>query len=349
MKKIKHDILVEFMMASLLKIGLSREYAQNIVLGLIHASLRGVDSHGIRLLPHYIKGFQGGRLNVKPNYRLKKQFPAAGQFDADHAQGHDAGINAMKSAIEMAHENGVGFVSCANSSHCGALSYFALEAAKKDMIGIAMTHATPKMKSANGVKAFFGTNPICFAAPLRDEGPFCYDSAPTPYSFNKVRQHREMDKELPTNIGADENGIMTQNPHLTTQLLPIGDYKGFGLSMVVDIFCSLLTNMPFGNNISNMFEDPFSEKRYLGHVFGAIRIDSFEAVSSFKSRLQNMVNDLRNEPRANIDVRIYAPGDPEKHMAENRMKDGIPVPENVLKAFDDLAKKLNVDKIEYAE
>ncbi|MFY0592620.1 Ldh family oxidoreductase [Roseivirga sp.] len=343
MKNIKHTALLDFLNRSLQKVGVGESYAKNIATGLVHASLRGVDSHGVRLLPHYIKGFQGGRLNLNPNYQLKQLFPAAAQFDADHAQGHDAGINAMNHAIDLADENGIGFVSCTNSSHCGALSYFALEAAKKDMIGIAMTHATPKMKSANGVRAFFGTNPICFAAPLSDESPMCYDSAPTPFSFNKVRQHRESGTQLPPYIGADDEGEMTQDPHLTTQLLPIGDYKGFGLSMMVDIFCSLLTNMPYGKNISNMFEDPFSEKRYLGHFFGAIRIDSFEKVDSFKSRLQNMIKDLRSEPRANENVPIYAPGDPEKLMSEKRVEEGVPTPDNVLESFNELATSLNVE------
>jgi LDH2 family malate/lactate/ureidoglycolate dehydrogenase len=343
MNRVDAKAVNDFLVEGFVSIGLEHDYAKVIADGLIHASLRGVDSHGVRLFPHYIESFKQGRLNVNPDYKISKKYNIAGTMDADHAQGHAAGFKAIHIAIQMAEENGIGFVSCKNSSHCGALSYFALEASKYDMIGIAMTHATPKMKTPNSNRAFFGTNPICIAAPMKDEGPLCYDSAPTLFSFNKVRQYREQKKELPENVGADIDGLMTNDPILATQLLPIGDYKGFGLSMVVDMFCSLLSSMPFGNDVSNMFDDNLSEKRFLGQFYGAIKIDAFENPDKFKMRLQSMVDKVRQEPKLELDKPIYVPGDPEKHYFQDRIKNGIPLEEAVLKSFESMASSLKIE------
>jgi LDH2 family malate/lactate/ureidoglycolate dehydrogenase len=206
-----------------LKAGVEESSAKLTARGLWFASLRGVDSHGLRLIPHYLKAVQDGRINPHPGFRFERTSASTGRLDADHGFGHAAGIRAMHHAIDLAREAGSGQVVVRNSSHCGAMAYFALEACKQDMIGTAYTHGTPKMRTPNATTKFLGTNPVCVAAPMASEGPFCYDGATTQMSANKIRVYGEHGLELPTLCGADEHGKETRVPGEVVQLLPIGE------------------------------------------------------------------------------------------------------------------------------
>lgn len=311
-----------------------------VVDGLVWASLRGIDSHGIRLLPHYVAGVEAGRLSPHPNMRFEQIATATGTLDADHTFGHAAGVEAMNRAIDLAQGSGIGAVSVRNSSHCGALSYFGHIAAEQDMIGMIFTHATARVKTPGSSRAFFGNNPICLVAPMRDEAPFCFDTATTGITFNAVKAAGAAGENLPPGMVADAKGNETTDPSMAEQLLPIGDYKGFGLSMMVDILSAVLSGMPNGNNVSNMFGKPMSKKRNLGHFFCALRIDAFRDVNEFKADLQDMANRVRNEPMSNPESRPpMVPGDPEKQSWRTRFEAGIPVPQQVMHEIYDLLEK----------
>lgn len=335
--------LNRFIRSVLLKTGVREDVAGYVAEGLVQTSLRGVDSHGIRLLPHYLSGVKNGRINPIPNYKFARTSPSTGRFDADHTFGHAAGIEAARKAVEIAREVGTGHVAVYNSTHFGAAAYYTLEIARNDMIGIAFTHADSLLKTYAGKRAFLGTNPISFAAPCKDEEPFCLDMATSAITFNKVKQLREQKFPAPQGVGANNEGIETTDPDEITMLLPIGGYKGYGLSMVVEILCSLLTGMPYGPNISSMFKAPMNQKRFLGHFVSAIRIDCFQDVNSFKERLSRLMNELRNEPPLDKKVPVQVAGDPEKRATETRRKDGIPVKETEFKAFEALAKEYGIE------
>ncbi len=317
--------------------------AKTTVEGLVHASLRGVDSHGVRLFFHYLAGLKSGRLNPNPNFVFEQTSESTGILDADHTFGHAAGIKAMQLSIELAKKAGSAHIAVKNSSHCGALAYFALEACKHDMIGVAYTHATSRLKSANGQREFFGNNPICFTAPMKDEEPFCYDGANSVITFNEVRRYKDLGLELPYGVVADKYGNITTDPSQAEQLISIGDYKGFGLSMIVDILCGLLTGMPVGRDVSKMFgdEEVLKNKRYLGQFYSSYKIDSFISKESFKERLQNLANTLRNEPSLE-GVSVMVPGDPEKKIEAKRAVEGIPMPKEDYKKFQNLANEFSL-------
>lgn len=325
--------------------GVDDEVADTTARGLWKASIRGVDSHGIRLLPHYLDELEGGRINPDPEFQFDRTAQSIGRFDADHTYGIAAGKRAMEHAIEIAAETGAGHVSVRNSSHCGSMAYFGLMAAQNEMMGYATTHGTANTKTPGSNRPFFGNNPICITAPMRDEGPFCFDAAVTPISFNKVKQHRDTGEPLPDGAAADETGQETNDPHAATQLQYIGGYKGFGLAMSNDILNGLLSGMPVGQEISSMFDDPLSKRRRLGHYFSAINIDAFVDRDEFKRRLQELADKVRDEPRINDDVPVQVPGDPEKEAERDRTENGIPIPQHDLERFDAISDELNVTPI----
>ncbi|MDG2169132.1 MAG: Ldh family oxidoreductase [Opitutales bacterium] len=332
-----------FVEAVLLKSEVEEQAAKVTARGLWQTSLRGVDSHGIRLLLHYIQGVRGGRVNPQAHIQFEKTSATTGRVDADHGFGHAAGMLAMKNAIEMARESGSGQVAVANSNHCGSMAYFALEAAKNDMIGTAYTNASPNMRSANATTRFFGTNPICMAAPMSREGPFCYDGATTMVALNKIRNMGDQGQDIPNGWGADSKGKDTTDPAAVSQLLPMGDYKGFGLAMIVDILCGVMTGMPTGDQVTDMFRDSNSEKRHLGHFFTATRIDAFQEASQFKDRLQELADRIRQQPRQDEDTPVMIPGDSEKASEADRKEFGMPINEAILSDFRKLAEELDLE------
>jgi LDH2 family malate/lactate/ureidoglycolate dehydrogenase len=342
-KLIPSEKINELIKKILFKVGVRDDVLCNVAEGLIQASLRGIDSHGIRLLPHYVKGVEAGRINPNPNFSFKKTSISTGKLDGDHTFGHAAGVEGMNKAIELAKEAGTGHVAVYNSSHFGVAAFFAFLAAKQDMIGMSFTNATPHVLTADSNRAFFGNNPICFVAPCEGEEPFCLDMATSAITFNKVLQFMQEGISLPPNTVADANGNPTTDPESAKYLLPIGDYKGYGLSMMVDVLCSLLSGMPGGANVSEMYSGKMGERRRLGHYFVALRIDCFEEISVFKKRMAEMLKALRSEPRRDKDIPVQVPGDPEKKIATIRLKQGIPIPRKVLGDFSQISKEYNVD------
>lgn len=331
-----------FIKEVLLKAGARKDIAGHVTEGLVQTSLRGVDSHGIRLLPHYIAALKAGRINPDPVYCFKKTSASTGILDGDHTFGHAAGMEAAKKAIELAEEGGTGHIAVCNSTHFGAAAFYSLEIAKHDMIGLSFTHADSLMKTYAGKRAFLGTNPISFTAPIEGEEPLCLDMATTLFNFNKVKQLREHKRPAPEGVGADEEGLDTTDPEKISMLLPIGGYKGYGLSLMVEVLCGILTGMPYGPHIPSMFKAPLGQKRNLGHFICAMRIDCFQDKRIFKKRMSEMVGELRNEPPLDKDTPVQVAGDPENKKAAIRTREGIPLSSAEYGAFKRLSEEYGV-------
>ncbi|MFZ5775053.1 MAG: Ldh family oxidoreductase [Thermodesulfobacteriota bacterium] len=309
---------------ALLKENVDAQVAEEVAEGLVSTSLRGVDSHGVRLIHHYLAGIRSGRINPRPKYKVEKRMPTTAVLDADDTFGHAAGMEATRVALAMAKEYGCGNVAVKNSTHFGAAAYYAIEIANHDMIGMSFTHADSLIIPTNGKKSFLGNNPVCFAAPMEGEEPLCFDMATSKITFNAVRRLRETGGTAPENVGTNKDGIPTTNPHEIAMLLPVGGHKGYGLSLMVEILCSTLTGMPFGPHISKMFEN-LEQKRYLGHYVSALNIAGFLDPTAFRQRLSLMASELRNEPRLDEAKPVMVAGDPEKHAFVARSREGIPM------------------------
>lgn len=343
--RVYENEVYRFVKQALISAGVENQVSELTAEGLVSASLRGIDSHGIRLLPHYLKELESGRINPNPDYEFNQTASAVGQFDADDTYGIAAGMQAMEHAMELADDAGAGHISVRNSSHNGMMAYFSLAAANEGHIGLSTTHTSSNTRPPNSTRPFFGSNPICVAAPMLDEAPFCFDAATSAFTFNQVRKSRDTGEPLPPNVAAAADGSETRNPDDAEQLLPLGGYKGFGLSMVVEILNGLLSGMPVGRDVSEMYGDSISEPRQLGHYYSVLRIDAFVDPDDFKRRLQNLAEEVRNEPRLNEDRPNMIPGDPEKSARKQRKEHGIPVPKHDLDRFKDIAEMYDVEPL----
>ncbi len=312
-----------------------------VATGLCETSLRGVDSHGIRLLPHYVRSAQKGRKNPRPTMRFTATFPAFGLLDADNAFGHAAGMKAMDHATTMAETLGIGAVSVANSSHPGAMASFALRAARQGYIGMAFTHADALTRSHGGTRAYFGTNPVCLAAPREEDEPFCLDMASTAIAWNQLVRHRTSALPLPEGVAADAEGEETTDAAAATCLLPIGGYKGFGIAAMVEILCGVLSGMAVGRAIPAMFTTPMERPRRLGQFYIAIRCDVAGPADDFRKRLQTMTDEVRREPAAK-DGEVLLAGDPQIRETAKRREQGIPLDGEISAGLSALAEEFNV-------
>jgi len=302
-------------------------FTQNAVArGLVETSLRGVDSHGLRLLPHYLRSAKCGRKNPTPNFSIKTLFPSILSLDADNAFGHAAGFYSIDKAIEVAKSQGVCAVSVFNSSHPGAMASFALEAARKGYACFAFTNADSLLISSNGRRPFFGTNPICFAAPRGEEyDQFCLDMAPTFISWNKLKALRLEDIPLPSGVAADSDGLEVTDGWMASSLFPIGDYKGYGLAAMVEILCGVLTGGGWGRGLPAMFEAPMNQGRHLSQFYLVMRVDISGSLDQFKARMIRLAQEISDEPSRDSNAKVLLPNDIEIRTYKVRSNTGIPL------------------------
>jgi ureidoglycolate dehydrogenase (NAD+) len=315
--------------------GVDRTSVEHVTASLLQTSLRGVDSHGIQLFPHYIRAARAGRINGSPHIDIQSRGASTATLDADHAFGHRSGAEAIDHAIALASSTGVGVVSVRNSSHFGAAAYFALRAADKGFLGFSFTNADSLVKAFNAKTAVFGTNPICFTAPLLNEGPLCLDMATSVISWNKVRVRQASGLQLQPDWAYDAEGMATTDPALARSLSPMGGYKGFGLGMMVEILCGLIAGGPVGNEILAMYSAPIEARRSISHFLMAIDVGRFIDVGSFRARLQALVEQIRSMPATADSVMV--PGDPEKRTFVERTANGIPIPPAVFESLIEIS------------
>jgi ureidoglycolate dehydrogenase (NAD+) len=316
-----------------------------VATGLCETSLRGVDSHGIRLLPHYVDSALNGRKNPAPNMTLTQTFPAFGRLDADNAFGHAAGMKAIDHGMEMAETLGIGAIAVTNSSHPGAMASFALRAARQGFIAFAFTHADALVLSAGGQRSLFGTNPVCMAAPREEDEPYCLDMATSVISWNRLKIHRDSGEQLADGVAADGGGLPTQDADAANCLMPVGSpisgYKGYGLGSMVEVLCGVLTGMAFGRDIPAMYTTPMDQPRHLGQFYMVLRPDVAGTVENFRHRMQEMSNTARAEP-AHAAEGVMLPGDPEIREAARRREHGIPMDDATVSAFCRLSEQFGV-------
>jgi LDH2 family malate/lactate/ureidoglycolate dehydrogenase len=328
MTRFRPEALATAMQRRLDALGVAPESSRHVVASLLETSLRGVDSHGIRLFPHYDRACQAARVNGRPSMQLVASSPSTAVVDADHAFGHHAGAYAMDRALERARETGVGAVAVRHSTHFGAAAYAALRAARSGFVAFSFTNADALVRAAGATVPVFGTNPVCFAAPMTGEDPMCLDMATSTVSWNKILVHRRSGQPLEAGWADDEIGNPTTDAAAARMLEPSGGYKGFGLGMMVDVLCGLLAGGPVAREILPMFTAPLSERRSIGHFFVALDVERFVPLASFAARLKTLADEIRSLPAASNAVMV--PGDPEKRTSAERSLAGIPVEDPTL-------------------
>jgi L-2-hydroxycarboxylate dehydrogenase (NAD+) len=347
--------LFDFTQEVFMRMGCPPEDAKLATEVLLEADLRGVDSHGVARLSGYIRLWEAGRINTKPKLSIVHETPSTATVDGDGGLGLVIAPRAMDIAIEKADKVGTGWVSVRNSNHFGIAGYHAMEALAKDMIGIAMTNATPLVAPTNSTQRMLGTNPIAVAVPAKNHPPFVADFATTTAANGKLEILQRKEKKTPSGWVQTAAGLGSTNAFELQSggaLLPLGStrnrgsHKGYALGAIVDIFSAVLSGANYGPWVPPFVSflappaDPVGKG--IGHFFGAMRIDAFRPADEFKQHMDNWIETFRNAQVKRGHKAVLIPGDPERIMTANRLKKGIPLLPPVEKDLEEVGKKFGV-------
>ena len=296
---------------------------------MLHASLVGIDSHGVRLTEHYCRMLGGGRLSKDPQLGVDKRGAGSAMVNGDDGLGHYAAYKAVEVGMELAREAGVGAVGIKNSSHLGAAGAYALAGAEQGFIAFATTNTDSMVALFDGAQKFHGTNPLAFAAPVPGSRPWLLDMATSSIPLNRVLLHRSLDKALPVGVAATPHGEMTTDPHAADMLLPLGGtdygYKGAALAGVATLFSALLTGTTLDPDFIPMYGgDDISTPRNMGHFVLVIDPDKFAGRAAFGAAITTYLAALRGSA-VREGGRVMAPGDREWEEMDRRRAQGIPV------------------------
>jgi LDH2 family malate/lactate/ureidoglycolate dehydrogenase len=322
---------------------------------LVMADLRGVESHGVsNMVRAYVNAFRAGQLNPRPHLTVVRETAGTAVLDGDRGLGLLLGKAAMQSAIDKARRTGAGVVTMRNSGHLGPVGHFALQAARQDMVGVCLTSTGPQVLPTFGAEPRFGTNPISFAAPAKEEPVLFYDAATSTVATNKLGLARRVGATLAPGWIATPDGvpIMAEGPVPpldgyapgVVSLLPLGStremgsHKGYGLALMVEVLTTLLS----GSTPTMLHE----ERRQAHHYFAAYDIAAFVEVETFKETMDRMLRTLRDTPPAPGHDRVLYPGLLEHETELERRTHGIPLHREVVDWFQSCTAEMGLAPLE---
>jgi L-2-hydroxycarboxylate dehydrogenase (NAD+) len=355
-KTYSYQQLFSFSKNIFLKIGCSEANADIATKTLLSADLRGVDSHGIARLSGYVRLWEVKRINANPNIRIVHETPSTAVVDGDKGLGLVVAPAAMQIAIDKAKNVGTGWVSVKNSNHFGIAGYHAMMALEHDMIGIAMTNASPLVAPTFSIERLLGTNPIAVAIPAGKEQPFVADFATTTAANGKLEILQRKNQDTPNGWVQTKTGEPSTNANEVRNggaLLPLGgdrehgSHKGYMLGSIVDIFSAVLSGANYGPWVPPFpAYVPMPENmpgEGIGHFLGAMRIDAFRTADEFKANMDQWINRFKTAKTVPGEKKVIIPGDPEREMEAERMKNGIELLQPVVDDLKKLAEKLKIE------
>lgn len=343
-RKVREDNLDRFCRQALAAAGADEATTDAAARAMMHASRLGVDSHGVRLLPHYVSVLIGGRVNGRPHMKLAGGSAAVATLDADDGHGALATFTAMEHAVEIAARLGIGAVAVRRSSHFGAAGAYALAAAESGFIGLATCNADSVVRLHDGAAPFHGTNPIACAVPVPEGRPWLLDMATSAIPYNRMRLYKSLGVPLPAGVASMADGRDAVDADDAEMLAPIGGeygFKGAGLAGLLEIFSAVLTGATLSFDLPRMVGSDLTTPRNLGAFVMAIRPDAFVDAETFGNGMRRYLDRLRESP-VRPGGAVLAPGDREWAEAERRLADGIPLDPETVAGFEDLAGRFGL-------
>jgi uncharacterized oxidoreductase len=312
---------------------------------LVEANLTGYDSHGVIRIPRYVRGLRSGRIKPGAAMQVLDDRPSTAVVDGNWGFGQIVAQKAMHLAIQKALKAGISVVGIRRCNHVGRLNTYSEMAAVRDMIGIAGCNSSPHVAPYGGRDRLLGTNPICIAIPA-DDAPFVLDMATSVHAHGQVMVRKARGDLCPDGWLLDPEGLPTRDPGVLDAggtIRPLGGevgYKGYGLSLVVDVLSGILTGA--GTSSSEAYR---SRAVYGGNgVFMIVlNIENFVSIAEFKRRFDGLLRRVKESRVAPGFQQILIPGEPEIAVRERRLKEGIFVEEATWSELQSIAKQLRIE------
>ncbi len=336
------DTLQGFALDCLGALGASEEEAAIVSDGVLTAAQwwHPGQGQGLEKFFRYQRRVHGGGIIPAVEMTWLREGPSFALLDAAKGFGYVAAQRAMNRAIEKARATGIAIVGVRHSNHFGIAGYHALQAAKAGLIGWAFTNAAPEMAPWGSALPVLGTNPWGFAIPRAETHAIVLDMALTMSGKGMMRWYEREGRPMPANWALTADGRETTDPGAARDgpMLPIGEYKGYGLSLVSDVLAGVMTGALFGMNV---FQD---DSNYdVGHIMVAIEPQAFLTEAEFQERLEQLVAEVKAAPALDPQRPILLPGEIEFKRMEDRQREGIPVARETVEGLRTLARTLAVD------
>lgn len=325
---------------------------------LVMADLRGIPSHGVARLQRYVDGINNGVIYPLAKPKIVKETPVTAVVDGQAGLGQLVGHFSTQLAIKKAKQAAIGIVTVRNSNHYGIAGYYSLMILKENMLGITMTNSAPLVVPTFGKEMVIGTNPISLAAPAKNRQPFVLDMATSVIPRGKLEVYNREEKQMPEGWVVDENGQVTSDPgrvlnnlikRLGGGILPLGGegelfsgYKGYGMAVLVDILCGVLSGGAYADLVDRTVEGK-KVPANVSHFFLALDIASFIDIDTFTSKMDDLLDRIQNSAKAVGQEHIYIHGEKEFAFAGQYEKQGIPLQEKVYKNLRAIAQQCKVE------
>jgi len=325
--KVPAGKLSAFCSACFARLGLSARNARLTADNLIFANLRGVDSHGVIRMKIYADRLRAGGFKTKARPEVIGEQKSSALVDGRHGVGQVAAATAMKLAIAKAKKTGVAVVSVRNSNHFGASAFYAMQALQHGMIGFASTNAGPTMAPTGGREGRLGNNAMAIAVPAGRSPPIVLDMATGAVAWGKIFVAQQEKRKIPTTWALDKNGVPTDDPNAAAHqglIQPFGGYKGYGLSLLLDILTGVLSGGGFSTHVNTLYKQ-IELPAQVAHTCAALRIGAFMPLATFRQRMDEMIQLMHSCPSARGVERIFVPGEIEHETEQRRRLEGIPL------------------------
>ena len=341
------ETLEHFVGRVLRAVGLPDGDADKVARLIVTADLQGADGHGVFRLPQYVRRIRAGGINVRPRIQVVRQSGATALVDGDNGMGHLAVSFAAERAIEIATETGIAWVGVRRGNHAGPASLYAAMPVEQDQIGIYFAIGNANhLAPWGGVEPLLSTNPIAIAVPAGECPPVVLDMATSVVSFGTIKRYAKRNEPMPPGWMIDKRGEPLLDPTRADEglLLPLGGYKGYGLSLMITFLAGVLNGAAFGRDVVDFNRDDVTPTN-TGQAIAAIDIAHFREPGSFKAAVDEFVTELaRSRTLPNVRA-VRVPGERTHRTFKQRSREGIPLSAALRSELDELAGSLGLERL----
>jgi L-2-hydroxycarboxylate dehydrogenase (NAD+) len=346
-RRVSFEALQNFIAAAMQKLGLPTEDARTVGALMAQADLQGSDGHGVIRLAPYSRRILAGGINLNPQIKIVEERAAMALIDGDNGMGHLVMAKATQIAIAKARNCGIAWVGSRFSNHAGPASLYARMALEHDMIGMYFAVGNANhLPPWGGLDMLLSTNPIAVAVPALQESPIVLDMATTVAAYGKVKAKAQRGEMMPEGWMIDRKGEPLLDPKRADEgfLLPIGGYKGYGLSLIVGLLAGTLNGAAMGKAVIDFNHDEKTVTN-TGQAIAIIDPAAFGDVVAFKARVDTLIRELRSSERMPGVDRIWLPGEQSDQKRRLYAAQGIPLGISLFAQLEKVAAQLNIEPL----
>ncbi len=340
--KIMKDNEIALVKEILKKLGASEEDSEFVAEATIDADLKGFTSHGIGRFPQYLVSIKSGTINLKDDITIEKETPAIALINGNSGFGQAVSYKAMQIAIKKAKEVGIGCVGVHNTNHFGVTGFYSDLALRENCIGLVIANTDPAIAPLGGSKPLIGTNPIALGIP--SETYITVDMATSVTARGKIIESKRKGLDLPDGWALDKDGNPTNDPEaaLEGSILPFGGFKGYALSLLIEILTGPLVQAGYGLGVSGTASP--TQDCTKGDLYVVIDPSKFGDFGEFVANTEDFVSQVRSTGET-----VAIPGDLEVKRIADAEANGVAIDEKLYEQLKQICDKLDIDIDSYVE